>query len=98
MNSTGLRTTFVGIRKATAWYNVRLKLNRPPIREQGPPKIPTIVLMTEDAANRQKAEVLGIPSTSGKFPALTEFCFSRELNHELYSTQVRRGHERLHSF
>jgi exosome complex exonuclease DIS3/RRP44 len=45
-----------GIRKAAAWYSSHLKLNRPPIRGQGPPKIPTIVLMTEDAANRQKAE------------------------------------------
>lgn len=53
---------------ATAWYNSHLKLNRPPVRSQPPPKIPTIVLMTEDAANRQKAERSGITSTSGEFP------------------------------
>ena len=98
LNVTGLPTTFLGIRKAAAWYKSHLNLNRPPIRGQGPPKVPTIVLMTEDAANRQKAEKSGITSTSGEFPALAEFFFSsRELNHGLYSTQVRRGYERLYT-
>ena len=64
-----LPTTFLGIRKAAAWYSSHLKLNRPPIRGQGPPKIPTIVLITEDAANRQKAGTSGITSTSGYFPS-----------------------------
>lgn len=64
---------FLGIRKATEWYNSHLKLNRPPIRDQGAPKLPTIVLMTEDAANRQKAENSGITSTSGKLPTLIDF-------------------------
>jgi hypothetical protein len=69
-------TTYLGIRKATAWYNSHLKLNRPPVRGQSPPKFPIIILMTEDSANRQKAEKSGITSTSGLFPALTEFfCF-----------------------
>jgi exosome complex exonuclease DIS3/RRP44 len=73
LNVTYFPTTFLGIRKATAWYNSHLKLNRFPVRGQRPPKIPTIVLMTEDAANRQKAEKSGITSTSGLLPALTEF-------------------------
>lgn len=98
LNVTGLPPTFLGIRKAAAWYKSHLNLNRPPVRGQGPPKVPTIVLMTEDAANRQKAEKSGITSTSGEFPALAEFFFSsRELNHGLYSTQVRRGYERLYT-
>jgi exosome complex exonuclease DIS3/RRP44 len=42
---------FLGIRKATAWYDSHLKS--------------TVVLMTEDAANREKAEKSGITSTSG---------------------------------
>ena len=59
----------LGIRKATAWYNSHLNLNRPPIRGQEPPKVPTIVLMTEDVANRQNAEKTGITSTSGRSPS-----------------------------
>ena len=73
LNVTCFPTNFLGIRKATAWYNSHLKSNQPPVRGQRPPKVPTIVLMTEDAANRQKAEKSGITSTSGLFPALTEF-------------------------
>ncbi|KAF8900484.1 mitotic control protein dis3 [Gymnopilus junonius] len=53
-----------GIRKATAWYNSHLKVNRPPIRGQPAPKLPTIVLMTEDAANRQKAVKESMTSVS----------------------------------
>jgi exosome complex exonuclease DIS3/RRP44 len=64
-------TDVLGIRKATAWYNSHLKLNRFPVRGQSPPKIPAVVLMTEDAANRQIAEKSGIASTSGLSPALS---------------------------
>jgi len=53
-----------GIRKATAWYNTHISLTHPPIRGQPSPKLPTVVLMTEDAANRQKAENSGIASIS----------------------------------
>ncbi|PPR00807.1 hypothetical protein CVT26_012448 [Gymnopilus dilepis] len=53
-----------GIRKATAWYNSHIKVNRPPIRGQASPKLPTVVLLTEDAANRQKAEKEGLTSVS----------------------------------
>ncbi|KAH9476796.1 Exosome complex exonuclease dis3 [Psilocybe cubensis] len=53
-----------GIRKATAWYNEHIKLSRPPIRGQPTPQIPTVVLMTEDSDNRQKAEKAGIPASS----------------------------------
>jgi hypothetical protein len=56
-----------GIRKATAWYNSHLAVNRPPIRGRPAPIVPTVVLMTEDAANRHKAEKGGIFSISGKF-------------------------------
>ncbi|KAJ6569587.1 hypothetical protein B0H19DRAFT_1136142 [Mycena capillaripes] len=53
-----------GIRKATEWYNTHIELTRPVIRGQAKPKIPTVVLMTEDAANRKKAEESGITATS----------------------------------
>ncbi|KAH6915185.1 mitotic control protein dis3 [Coprinopsis sp. MPI-PUGE-AT-0042] len=45
-----------GIRKAAAWYTQHIELNRPPIRGKPAPKRPTVVLLTEDVANRQKAE------------------------------------------
>ncbi|KAF9478006.1 RNB-domain-containing protein [Pholiota conissans] len=53
-----------GIRKATAWYTSHISTNRPPLRGQPTPKLPTVVLMTEDAANRQKAQKSGIYSIS----------------------------------
>ncbi|KAJ7602219.1 RNB-domain-containing protein [Mycena rosella] len=53
-----------GIRKATEWYNTHIGLSRPIIRGQEKPKFPTVVLMTEDAANRKKAEESGIVATS----------------------------------
>ncbi|KAJ7806157.1 hypothetical protein B0H14DRAFT_2876773 [Mycena olivaceomarginata] len=53
-----------GIRKATEWYNTHIALSRPVIRGQAKPQIPTVVLLTEDAANRNKAEQSGITATS----------------------------------
>lgn len=53
-----------GIRKATEWYNSHIGLTRPVIRGQPKPRIPAVVLMTEDAANRKKAEESGIAATS----------------------------------
>ncbi|KAJ7748468.1 hypothetical protein DFH07DRAFT_829791 [Mycena maculata] len=53
-----------GIRKATEWYNSHIQFTRPIIRGQPKPKIPNVVLMTEDAANRKKAEESGIAATS----------------------------------
>ena len=53
-----------GIRKATAWYTSHLSLTRPTIRGQPAPKIPVVVLLTEDAANRRKAEESGMFSIS----------------------------------
>ncbi|KAF7319870.1 Exosome complex exonuclease dis3 [Mycena kentingensis (nom. inval.)] len=53
-----------GIRKAAQWYNEHIRLTRHVIRGQAKPKLPTVVLMTEDAANRKKAEDSGIPVTS----------------------------------
>ena len=73
LNITCFPINFLGICKATALYNSHLKLNQPPVHSQRPPKVPIIVLMMEDAANRQKAGKLGITSNLGLFPALTEF-------------------------
>ncbi|KAI3619840.1 mitotic control protein dis3 [Moniliophthora roreri] len=53
-----------GIRKATEWYNTHISLTRPPIRGQPKPKLPSVVLLTEDATNRQKAEQTGIITMS----------------------------------
>ncbi|KAJ6627006.1 hypothetical protein B0H10DRAFT_2173887 [Mycena sp. CBHHK59/15] len=53
-----------GIRKATEWYNTHIGLSRLVIRGQPKPKLPSVVLMTEDAANRKKAEEGGIPAIS----------------------------------
>jgi exosome complex exonuclease DIS3/RRP44 len=60
-----------GIRKAAAWYTSHISTNRPPVRGQPPPKLPTVVLMTEDAANSQKAQKSGIVSTSGQLSNIT---------------------------
>ncbi|KZS89536.1 RNB-domain-containing protein [Sistotremastrum niveocremeum HHB9708] len=63
------------IRKATAWYNTHLELTRPVRRGQPKPVIPTIILMTDDAANRQKAKEEGIPchSTRSYIEGLSNF-------------------------
>ncbi|OSD00737.1 RNB-domain-containing protein [Trametes coccinea BRFM310] len=53
-----------GIRKATAWYNNHVSLARPPVRGQAKPPLPTIVLLTDDVANRQKAEKEGLTCMS----------------------------------
>lgn len=62
-----------GIRKATAWYNEHIRVTRPPIRGQVPPKLPTVVLMTEDAANRGMAEKAGLSTVSGKSSVFSFF-------------------------
>ena len=54
-----------GIRKATAWYNSHISLARPPIRNQPKPDVTTAVLLTDDVANRQKAEAEGLHAFSG---------------------------------
>lgn len=64
-----LLTASLGIRKATSWYNTHLSLARPPIRGQPKPTLPDVVLLTDDAANRQKAEAEGIKCMSGAYPA-----------------------------
>ncbi|KAF8656486.1 hypothetical protein AX16_002505 [Volvariella volvacea WC 439] len=53
-----------GIRKATEWYNSHIQVTRPTIRGQPAPTLPTVVLMTEDAANRRKAEQSGLSCIS----------------------------------
>ncbi|KAG7093735.1 hypothetical protein E1B28_007386 [Marasmius oreades] len=60
-----------GIRKATEWYNTHISLTRPPVRGRPPPKLPTVVLLTEDAGNRQKAEQSGIATISGEYTSST---------------------------
>ncbi|KAH7884979.1 hypothetical protein F5I97DRAFT_1937308 [Phlebopus sp. FC_14] len=52
-----------GIRKAAEWYNAHLSLSHPPVRGQHP-NIPHVILITDDAANRQKAEADNIPCVS----------------------------------
>ncbi|THH15025.1 hypothetical protein EW146_g5397 [Bondarzewia mesenterica] len=61
-----------GIRKSTAWYSSHLSLTRPPIRGQIRPPLPNIVLLTDDVANRQKAEKEEIHCLSGKFRQYVE--------------------------
>ena len=53
----------LGIRKATSWYNTHLDLNNPPIRGQKR-SVPSVVLVTDDAMNREKAKSEGTPVTS----------------------------------
>ncbi|KIJ59605.1 hypothetical protein HYDPIDRAFT_118378 [Hydnomerulius pinastri MD-312] len=53
-----------GIRKGAEWYNAHLTLAHPPIRGQKPLPPPQVILLTDDAANRQKAEAENIPTVS----------------------------------
>ncbi|KIK68485.1 hypothetical protein GYMLUDRAFT_35913, partial [Collybiopsis luxurians FD-317 M1] len=50
-----------GIRTTTAWY---ISLTRPPVHGKTQAPHPTVVLLTDDAANRQKAEQSVITSIS----------------------------------
>ncbi|KAG6836902.1 hypothetical protein H0H93_001489 [Arthromyces matolae] len=52
-----------GIRKAAAWYNDHIRLTWPTIRGQSP-KVPKVVMMSEDVENRRKAEKEGIACIS----------------------------------
>jgi hypothetical protein len=63
----GLISTLIlqGIRKATAWYNDHISITHPPIRGRPTRELPIVVLMTEDAENRRKAESEQIPCVSG---------------------------------
>lgn len=49
------------IRIGAKWYNTHLRLARPPVRGQKPPAIPQVVLLTQDAGNRDKALAEDIP-------------------------------------
>ncbi|GBE86825.1 Exosome complex exonuclease dis3 [Sparassis crispa] len=55
-----------GIRKATSWYNTHISLSRPPIRGQPVRPLPTVVLLTDDVANRQRAEKEGLSCISSR--------------------------------
>ncbi|TFY83451.1 hypothetical protein EWM64_g562 [Hericium alpestre] len=46
------------------WYNSHISLTRPTVRGQTAAPLPTVVLLTDDVANRQKAEKDGIRSLS----------------------------------
>lgn len=65
MSCFGAESICLGIRKAAAWYSSHLQLNNPPVRGKAAAKLPTVVLLTEDAANRQKAEKEGLATLSG---------------------------------
>ncbi|KIK69027.1 hypothetical protein GYMLUDRAFT_35068 [Collybiopsis luxurians FD-317 M1] len=53
-----------GIRTTTAWYNTHISLTRPPVRGKTQAPHPIVVLLTDDVANRQKAEQSGVTSIS----------------------------------
>ena len=80
----------IGIRKATAWYDDHIRVTRPPVRGQPPPTLPAVVLMTEDADNRQKAEKSGLSCTSGVFRTRFQFASSTYI---AYSPSIRSGNE-----
>ncbi|THH07194.1 hypothetical protein EW145_g3547 [Phellinidium pouzarii] len=52
------------IRKGVAWYNTHIAQTHPPMRAQKNPKIPVVVLLTNDAENRRHAEAEGITCDS----------------------------------
>ncbi|KAL4068784.1 hypothetical protein V8B97DRAFT_1972058 [Scleroderma yunnanense] len=52
------------IRNGAKWYNTHLRLARPPIRGHKPPTVPHVVLLTQDAGNRNKALAEEIPCVS----------------------------------
>ncbi|KAG9315316.1 hypothetical protein JVU11DRAFT_4455 [Chiua virens] len=52
-----------GIRKGAEWYNTHISLACPPVRGQTR-KIPQVILLTDDVANRHKAEAEAIPTVS----------------------------------
>ena len=59
---------WTGIRKATTWYNGHIARTRLPIRGQEKRLLPPcVILMTEDTANRRKAEKEGIICVSGSY-------------------------------
>ncbi|KAF8714246.1 hypothetical protein AX14_012862 [Amanita brunnescens Koide BX004] len=49
-----------GIRKSVSWYTAHLAQSRARTRVASQSKPPTVILLTEDAANRQKAQAEGI--------------------------------------
>ncbi|KAG6329453.1 hypothetical protein ID866_9636, partial [Astraeus odoratus] len=52
------------IRVGAKWYNDHVRLARPPVRGQKLPPIPQVVLLTQDAGNREKALAENIPCIS----------------------------------
>ena len=79
--------SLIGIRKGTAWYNSHLSLTRPIIPGQAAPTIPTVVLLTDDVADRQKAEREGIQCLSGKCSMSRRSC-RRGMNLSLVRSYV----------
>ncbi|OCH86604.1 RNB-domain-containing protein, partial [Obba rivulosa] len=53
-----------GIRKAASWYNSHISVAHHSVKGGAKKPLPTVVLLTDDVANRQKAEKEGITCTS----------------------------------
>jgi hypothetical protein len=86
---------WAGIRKAAAWYNAHVSLMHPATRGLPNQNVPAVVLMTDDLANRQKAEKDGIVSISGAF---MEMLFDVDNVPSVFdSSQICSGHERFQS-
>src|ERR1700722_19238277 len=84
-----------GIRVATAWYNSHISLTHPPIRGQPNKILPSVVLMTEDADNRRKAEQENIPSVSGPYPLPVLVIHPIHPSTSISSSEISRGDEGL---
>jgi len=52
----------IAIRKAAAWYAQHIASMKVGLRGKMPP---SIVLLTDDVENRKRAEVEGVPTSSG---------------------------------
>ncbi|TBU24927.1 RNB-domain-containing protein [Dichomitus squalens] len=79
-----------GIRKATSWYNSHLSLARPPVRGQSRPPLPVVVLMSDDVANRQKAEKEGLSCVS-----VRKYVEGRKDSNELLDLLAAAGSDNL---
>jgi len=57
-------TFWIAIRNAVAWYNSHISLNMPAVRGQTQ-KLSTVILVTDDAANRDLSGKEGVKALSG---------------------------------
>lgn len=63
------RTIYLGIRKATAWYNNYIKDH---LRARRGESLPTVILITDDAENRRRAEKEHVSCLSGMLLLLND--------------------------